>query len=138
MNAKFYELHNLITKIVEDDSWASLGLRATRKESEIVVGEYLEDSYIWVDGVCTDDQLDGVCALGIDVGNYSEQELINVIHMHGSEWCEFFGIEPTKNTKFGYVGLSLILVQGDYSTWGEDIGEYIINNAKTIWSANND
>lgn len=75
MNAKFYELHNLITKIVEDDSWASLGLRATRKESEIVVGEYLEDSYIWVDGVCTDDQLDGVCALGIDVGNIASKSL---------------------------------------------------------------
>ena len=134
MNAKFYELHNLIAKIVEDDSWACLGLRATRNESESVVGEYLDDSYIWVDGVCTDDQLKGVCALGIDADNYSEQDLVDLIKMHGSEWCDFFGIESS-NAKYGYDGINLILVQGDESTRGEDNGEYIISNAKTIWSA---
>ena len=134
MNAKFYELHNLIAKIVEDDSWACLGLRATRNESENAVGEYLDDSYIWVDGVCTDDQLKGVCALGIDADNYSEQDLIDLIKMHGKEWCEFFGIESS-DAKYGYDGINLILVQGDESTRGEDNGEYIISNAKTIWSA---
>ena len=134
MNAKFYELHSLIAKIVEDDSWACLGLRATRNESESVVGEYLDDSYIWVDGVCTDDQLKGVCALGIDADNYSEQDLVDLIKMHGSEWCDFFGIESS-NAKYGYDGINLILVQGDESTRGEDNGEYIISNAKTIWSA---
>ena len=134
MNAKFYELHNLITKIVEDDSWACLGLRATRNKSESVVGEYLDDSYIWVDGVCTDDQLNGVCALGIDADNYSEQDLVDLIKMHGSEWCDFFGIDSSKS-QYGYDGINLILVQGDESTRGEDNGEYIISNAKTIWSA---
>lgn len=134
MNAKFYELHNLIAKIVEDDSWACLGLRATRNKSESVVGEYLDDSYIWVDGVCTDDQLNGVCTLGIDADNYSEQDLVSLIKMHGSEWCDFFGIESS-NAKYGYDGINLILVQGDESTRGEDNGEYIISNAKTIWSA---
>ena len=134
MNAKFYELHSLIAKIVEDDSWACLGLRATRSESEGAVGEYLDDSYIWVDGVCTDDQLNGVCALGIDADNYSEQDLVDLIKMHGSEWCDFFGIESS-NAKYGYDGINLILVQGDESTRGEDNGEYIISNAKTIWSA---
>lgn len=135
MNAKFYELHSLIAKIVEDDSWACLGLRATRNESESIVGGYLDDSYIWVDGVCTDDQLNGVCALGIDADNYSEQDLVDLIKMHGSEWCDFFGIESS-NAKYGYEGINLILVQGDESTRGEDNGEYIISNAKTIWTAN--
>lgn len=135
MNAKFYELHSLIAKIVEDDSWACLGLRATRNESESIVGEYLDDSYIWVDGVCTDDQLNGVCALGIDADNYSEQDLVDLIKMHGSEWCDFFGIESS-NAKYGYDGINLILVQGDESIRGEDTGEYIISNAKTIWTAN--
>lgn len=79
-----------------------IGIRV--QENEFKKGEILNNSYIWIDGEMTDDELDGTCAVNLD-----DAELAK-----------------------GYYGDHIALIAGDYTEWGQDLGEIIITNAQVL------
>lgn len=74
----------------------------------VAIGDTLPPSYVWDDGECTDQQLDGTCA--IDLRESNADALIK---------------------SYGYAG-EPIIIAGFYASHGEDRGEIIIRDAVRI------
>lgn len=92
-----------------------LGLRANNDQfgcDLVSVGDRLPCSYCWDDGEPTTYELDGTCAMGVD-----EDTQINDITRFLAE--------------YGSLG-QVILITGSAYTSGEDLGEYVICNAKVV------
>ena len=51
-------------EIKDEYAYDFIGVRV--QESEFNKGEILDNSYVWVDGEMTDEELDGTCAIRID------------------------------------------------------------------------
>ncbi|AHG75459.1 hypothetical protein X808_9360 [Mannheimia varigena USDA-ARS-USMARC-1296] len=119
---KYQELLNALLTDAEDDCFAYYGLRATTEFHDI--GDELENSFVWIDGEKTDEELDGVSTMGIK--NSDEQGLIEAIKNLGRDACKKFDVDF--KGCHSYVGQNFILVKGDSATAGEDKGESVIRN----------
>lgn len=91
-----------IEEIKDEYAYDFIGVRV--QENEFTEGETLDCSYIWVDGECTDEELDGTCAVRID-----DAELAK-----------------------GYFGDHVAIIAGYYGEYGEDLGEIIIREAEVL------
>ena len=74
------------------------------QEDAFVLGETLDNSFVWVDGEITDEELNGTCAIRID-----DAELAK-----------------------GYYGDHVAIIGGDSVEYGQDLGEIIIRNAEVL------
>lgn len=93
---------NRTEEIKDEYAFDYIGIRV--QENEFTLGEVLDNSYIWIDGECTDEELDGTCAIGI-----KDAELAN-----------------------GYFGEHVAIVAGNFAEYGQDLGELIIRDAEVI------
>lgn len=93
---------NRIEEIRNEVEFDYIGIRV--QEDEFVEGEILDNSYVWIDGETTDEELDGTCAV-----NLCDAELAN-----------------------GYYGEHVSLIAGNSAEYGADLGEIIIRNAEVI------
>lgn len=93
-----------IEEIKEECEYEYIGIRI--QENEFTEGEILDNSYVWVDGECTDEELDGTCAINLDDAKLA---LVN-----------------------GYYGEHVAVIAGDSQEWGQDAGEIIIREAIVI------
>lgn len=81
MNIKYKELLKTIELLHQRNPLITLGLRATRHESESIVGTKLRQSYNWIDGVKQKNKLDGTCTVGLQ--SHDEVGLIKAIQIIG-------------------------------------------------------
>ncbi|WP_409036815.1 hypothetical protein [Mannheimia haemolytica] len=118
----YQKLLNALLNDADEDCFAVYGLRATTDVHQ--VGDELGNSFVWVDGEKTDEELDGICTMGIQ--NADEAGLLNAIKNLGRDVCKKFDVE-FKGFQ-SYCGQNFILVKGDSARGGEDKGESIIRN----------
>ena len=126
---------NAIDKILaimeqDDDCFAVWGIRAVAQCYGIPeAGEELANSYVWVDGEWTDEELDGVCTMGIKAAN--RESIETAIRNLGRDACKFFEIDPPRDW-FTYQADAYVLVKGESGRSGEDKGETIIENGIAV------
>lgn len=122
---------NEIQKIIniienDDDCFAFYGIRATTEEH--TAGEELSNSFVWVDGEKTEEELDGISTMGIK--DLTEEAVIRTIKCLGRDACEHFGVKA--NVYHSYVGQNFVLIKGDSAAAGEDNGEWVIRNPVVV------
>ena len=93
---------NRVEEIRENCDYEIIGVRV--QENEFTEGEILDNSFIWIDGEMTDEELDGTCAVKL---------------------------EDAELTK-GYFGEHVAIIVGESFTYGEDLGEIIIRDAEVL------
>lgn len=93
---------NRIEEIRENSEYEYIGVRV--QENEFTKGEILDNSFVWVDGEMTDEELDGTCAVKLE-----DAELAK-----------------------GYFGDHVAIIGGDYMEYGQDLGEIIIRDAEVL------
>lgn len=93
---------NRIEEIRENSDYEYIGVRV--QENEFVKGEILDNSFVWIDGEITDEELDGTCAVKLE-----DAELAK-----------------------GYFGDHVAIIGGDYMEYGQDLGEIIIRDAEVL------
>ena len=100
-------IENIMTRIEEiknECEYERIGIRV--QENEFTEGEMLGNSFVWIDGECTDEELDGTCAINLDDAKCAIEN--------------------------GYFGEHIALIAGDRFEWGQDEGEIIIKDAVVI------
>ena len=99
-----------LKEIYENREFEYIGIRV-EDGIEYEIGDYANDSRVWVNGDPMDETLNGTCCIGINGSNCAKAlELAN-----------------------SYVGNRVYIIGGDSMEFGEDEGEYIIRNAVVIW-----
>lgn len=93
---------NRIEEIREKFDYEYIGVRV--QENEFAKGEILDNSFVWVDGEMTDEELDGTCAVKLE-----DAELA-----------------------IGYFGNHVAIIGGDFMEYGQDLGEIIIRDAEVL------
>ena len=93
---------NRIEEIKENSEYEYIGVRV--QENEFVKGEILNNSFVWVDGEMTDEELDGICAVKLE-----DAELAS-----------------------GYFGDHIAIIGGNSMEYGQDLGEIIIRDAEVL------
>lgn len=93
---------NRIEEIRENSEYEYIGVRV--QENEFTKGEILDNSFVWVDGEMTDEELDGTCAVKLE------------------------DVELAK----GYFGDHVAIIGGDSMEYGQDLGEIIIRDAEVL------
>lgn len=105
------------------------GLRWDDREFE--VGEELPTSYRWEDGDCTEEKLNGTCAI------YVSDESDFLDYLDGKEEADCGEMDKYNEwvKKSCYSGAHLYLVAINSSwgyEWGEDEGEIVMNGAEVV------
>ncbi len=93
---------NRINEIKENAEYEYIGVRV--QENEFKVGEILDNSFVWVDGEMTDEELDGTCAVKLE-----DAQLAN-----------------------GYFGNHVAIIGSDSMEYGQDLGEIILRDAEVL------
>lgn len=93
---------NRIDEIKENAEYEYIGVRV--QENEFAEGETLDNSFVWVDGEMTDDELDGTCAVRLE-----DAELAN-----------------------GYFGDHVAIIGSNSMEYGQDLGEIILRDAEVM------
>ena len=91
-----------IDEIKDEYCYDFIGIRV--QENEFVKGETLDNSFVWIEGECTEEELDGTCAIRID-----DAVLAN-----------------------DYYGNHVAIIGGYYGEYGQDLGEIIIREAEVL------
>ena len=124
---KMNEIQKIINIIEnDDDCFAFYGIRATTEEHS--AGEELSNSFVWIDGEKTEEELDGISTMGIK--DLTEEAVIRAIKCLGRDACEYFGVKA--NVFHSYVGQNFVLIKGDSATAGDDNGEWVIKNPVVV------
>nr|DAP79036.1 MAG TPA: hypothetical protein [Caudoviricetes sp.] len=124
---KMNEIQKIINIIEnDDDCFAFYGIRATTEEH--LAGEELSNSFVWIDGEKTEEELDGISTMGIK--DLTEEAVIRAIKCLGRDACEYFGVKA--NVFHSYVGQNFVLIKGDSATAGDDNGEWVIKNPVVV------
>ena len=63
-----------LNEIIEESGFNKIGLRVMTGDKVVAVGEQLENSFVWDDGVCTSDELEGTCALDLEFDGWEIEE----------------------------------------------------------------
>lgn len=93
---------NRIEEIRDDSEYEYIGVRV--QENEFTEGEVLDNSFVWVDGEMTDEELDGTCAVKLE-----DAELAN-----------------------SYFGNHVAIIGSNSMEYGQDLGEIILRDAEVI------
>lgn len=93
---------NRIEEIRDDSEYEYIGVRV--QENEFTEGEVLSNSFVWVDGEMTDEELDGTCAVKLE-----DAELAN-----------------------SYFGNHVAIIGSNSMEYGQDLGEIILRDAEVI------
>lgn len=93
---------NRIDEIKENSEYEYIGVRV--QENEFAEGEILDNSFVWVDGEMTDEELDGTCAVKLE-----DAELAN-----------------------GYFGEHVAIIGSNSMEYGQDLGEIILRDAEVM------
>ena len=93
---------NRIGEIRDDSEYEYIGVRV--QENEFTEGEVLDNSFVWVDGEMTDEELDGTCAVKLE-----DAELAN-----------------------SYFGNHVAIIGSNSMEYGQDLGEIILRDAEVI------
>ena len=101
-NEAIEKIMERIEEIKDEYDFGYIGVRV--QEDVFVLGEMLNNSFAWVDGEMTEEELNGTCAVKID-----EAELAK-----------------------GYFGDHVAIIGGDSAEYGQDLGEIIIRNAEVL------
>lgn len=96
------DIMNRINEIKENAEYEYIGVRV--QENEFKVGEILDNSFVWVDGEMTDEELDGTCAVKLE-----DVQLAN-----------------------GYFGNHVAIIGSDSMEYGQDLGEIILRDAEVL------
>jgi hypothetical protein len=113
------EILEIIDNDTNRDQHVVWGLRSIpSKSADVTVGQALDNSYIWDDGVCTDDELDGVCAIHLGDPYYDDITVES--------------IEAAIEAVYQYHDERFVLVAGYKAVGGEDKGESIISDAFAV------
>lgn len=91
-----------IEEIMDNSEYEYIGVRV--QENEFSLGEILDNSFVWVDGEMTDEELDGTCAVKLE-----DAELAN-----------------------GYYGNHVAIIGSNSMEYGQDLGEIILRDAEVI------
>lgn len=91
-----------IEEIKDKYDFGYIGVRV--QEDPFTLGETLDNSFVWVDGEMTDEELDGTCAVKIDEAELAKR----------------------------YFGDYVAIIGGDSMEYGQDLGEIIIRNAEVL------
>lgn len=93
---------NRIDEIKENAEYEYIGVRV--QEKEFAEGETLDNSFVWVDGEMTDDELDGTCAVRLEDANLAN----------------------------GYFGDHVAIIGSNSMESGQDLGEIILRDAEVL------
>ena len=93
---------NRIDEIKENAEYEYIGVRV--QENEFAEGETLDNSFVWVDGEITDDELDGTCAVRLEDANLAN----------------------------GYFGDHVAIIGSNSMEYGQDLGEIILRDAEVL------
>ena len=93
---------NRIDEIKENAEYEYIGVRV--QENEFAEGETLDNSFVWVDGEMTDDELDGTCAVRLEDANLAN----------------------------GYFGDHVAIIGSNSMEYGQDLGEIILRDAEVL------
>lgn len=99
-----------IRQAIEQGEYEYYGIRVD-DGVDYKLGDQAADSRIWIDGDATEDTLDGTSCIGIR----SED-----------------GIETALQLADAYYGDRVYLIGGNSMTYGEDAGEYVIQDATVV------
>lgn len=121
-NIDFDQLNQVIEQAYDAGIYG-FGIRAMKGGVVVKVGDELENSYHWEDGEFTDEQIDGTCAIGVDV-DFGELED-----------TEYF-LEQLAEVKktYGGNGEQIVLIAGhqNLDEAHMDNGEIILSDATCI------
>ncbi len=95
---------NRIEEIKNECEYEYIGIRI--QEDAFAEGDVLDNSFVWIDGECTDEELNGTCAINLYDAKLALEN--------------------------GYYGEHVAVVAGDSREWGQDEGEIIIKDAVVI------
>lgn len=98
-------IKNIIDRIDEIQDaydYGYIGIRVS--DNEFTKGEILDNSFVWVDGEVTDEELDGTCAIML-----KDAKLANAYH-----------------------GSHVAIIGSDSMEYGQDLGEIILRDAKVL------
>lgn len=112
---------NQLNEIIENSGLDKIGLRVMTNGETVSVGDYLNNSFTWDDGITTDEQLEGTCALDLEFDGWevSEDRLNEMLAL-----SEFYQSGDSK--------WQVVIVGGDESYEGNDDSEVVIYDAKCI------
>ena len=103
--AKAEAIENIISRIEEIEDtydYTYIGIRVS--DSEFTEGEILDNSFVWIDGEMTDEELNGTCAIML-----KDAKLAN-----------------------SYFGDHVAIIGSDSMEYGQDLGEIILSDAEVL------
>ena len=98
-------LKNIIDRIEEIENtydYGYIGIRVS--ENEFTKGEILDNSFVWIDGEMTEEELDGTCAIMLKDANLANS----------------------------YFGDHVAIIGSDSMEYGQDLGEIILRDAEVL------
>lgn len=110
-----------LNEIIEESGFNKIGLRVMTGGKVVAVGEQLENSFVWVDGDCTSEQLEGVSALDLEFDGWEIEE---------SRLNEMLEIAKTYNLLSD--NEQVVIVGGNDGYEGNDQHEVVIYDAHCI------
>lgn len=110
-----------LNEIIEKSGFEKIGLRVMTGGKVASVGDQLENSFVWVDGDCTSEQLEGVSALDLEFDGWEIEE---------SRLNEMLEIAKTYNLLSD--NEQIIIVGGNDGYEGNDQYEVVIDDAHCI------
>ena len=93
---------NRIEEIKENSEYEYIGVRV--QENEFTEGESLDNSFVWIDGEMTDEELPGTCAVKLE-----DAQLAN-----------------------SYFGDHIAIIGSNSMEYGQDLGEIILRDAEVM------
>lgn len=105
-----------IMEILEESKYNYYGVRgASESDMENLERGYLDCSYDWYDNTCTDEQLNGTCALGVNE-YMSENRIAEICERAYKEYAKCKGTN------------TILLIADNAQEYGNDDGEVILGN----------
>lgn len=116
-------INEMLTDIVNDSGKQSFGIRVISqmpcgKQCSYIAGDYLPNSYQWIDGCATDDQLAGVSAIQIGYDGFDIEDIDSDL----KEIAPYLSL-----------GNQIVLIGGSSSYEGTDAGEIVIAEAEVLY-----
>lgn len=113
--------HAQINEVIENSGFSCIGLRVMTGGVKVNEGDLLENSFAWVDGECSSEQLDGVCALDLEFDGWDIDE------SHFNKMMKKAKMYALLNDDE-----QVVIVGGMSSYEGSDLNEVVISDAECI------